>query len=63
MTKAQGDIQVPSFPTVGLLCSISTYGDNAGFSVETFGTTNVQIVYKRCVCTCKLTTRQLQLKR
>lgn len=61
VTKAQGDIQVPSFPTVGLLCSISTYGDNAGFSVETFGTTNVQIVYKRCVCT--LTMRQLQSKR
>ena len=49
VTKAQGDIGVPSFPTVGLLCSISTYSDSAGFSVETFGTTNVQIIYKKCV--------------
>jgi hypothetical protein len=47
LTKAHGDIQVPSFPTIGLLCSISTYGDNAGFSVQTFGTTNVKIVYMR----------------
>ncbi len=47
LTKAQGDIQIPSFPTIGLLCSISTYSEKQGFSIETFGTQNVRIVYKR----------------
>lgn len=52
LVKTQGDIQTPSFPTVGLLCSISTYSETSGFSVDTFGTQNVQIVYKRCAfCT------------
>eukprot|EP00798_Chlamydomonas_sp_ICE-L_P001985 gene1985-33405_t len=47
LTKAHGDIQIPSFPTVGLLCSISTYSDQQGFSIETFSTHNVCIVYRR----------------
>ena len=47
VTKSSGDIGLPSFPTVGLLCSISTFSDSAGFSVQNFGTTNVKIIYKR----------------
>ncbi|KAG1671816.1 hypothetical protein FOA52_000193 [Chlamydomonas sp. UWO 241] len=47
LTKVHGDIQSPSFPTLGLLCSISTFASNAGFVVETFGTADVQIVYRR----------------
>jgi len=53
VTKASSDVGLPSFPTVGLLCSISTFSDNAGYSVQTFGTTNVQIIYKRLVNPCK----------
>lgn len=48
LVKTNGDIQSPSFPTVGLLCSIATYAERtSGFSIESFGTQNVQIVYKR----------------
>ncbi|GAX75449.1 hypothetical protein CEUSTIGMA_g2893.t1 [Chlamydomonas eustigma] len=47
VTRAQGDIGLPSFPTAGLLCSISTYSDSAGYSVETFGTENVHIIYRK----------------
>ena len=49
LVRTQGDVQSPSFPTLGLLCSISTFSEAAGFSIQTFGTANVQIVYRRWV--------------
>ncbi|KAJ9527284.1 hypothetical protein QJQ45_025575 [Haematococcus lacustris] len=46
-TSPLDEIQPPSFPTVGLLVSLSTYSESAGYYVESFGTDNVRIVYRR----------------
>ena len=48
LTKAQGGIQLPSFPTIGLLSSVAAYIEGAGYVLETLGTTNVVVVYRRC---------------
>lgn len=47
LTRAQGDIQTPSFPTVGLLSSIATYTLNSGHELRVIASTNVRIVYRR----------------
>lgn len=47
LTRAQGDIQAPSFPTVGLLSSIATYSQNAGYELQAIGSTNVRVIYRR----------------
>ena len=47
LTRAQGDLQAPSFASVGLLSSIATYSDNAGYQLQAIGSTNVRIVYRR----------------
>lgn len=47
LTRAQGGIQLPSFPTLGLLSSIATYSEGAGYQLTSFGSTNVRVVYLR----------------
>ncbi len=47
LTRAQGDIQTPNFPTVGLLSSIATYTENSGHELRAIGSTNVRIIYRR----------------
>ncbi|KAG2441079.1 hypothetical protein HXX76_003932 [Chlamydomonas incerta] len=47
LTRAQGDIQTPSFPTVGLLSSIATYTQNSGHELRVIASANVRIVYRR----------------
>ncbi|PNH12466.1 Protein fuzzy [Tetrabaena socialis] len=47
LTRAQGDIQAPSFPTVGLLSSIATYTENTGHELRVIASTNVRVVYRR----------------
>ena len=47
MVKTLGDATPPSFATVGLLATIASFSDGKGYTVESFGTSNVQIVYKK----------------
>ncbi len=47
LTRAQGNIQVPSFPTVGLLSSVAAFTTGAGYVLDNVCTEDVQVVYKK----------------
>ena len=49
MVKTLGDATPPSFATVGLLATIASFSDGKGYTVDSFSTSNVQIVYKKSV--------------
>eukprot|EP00967_Tisochrysis_lutea_P049573 scaffold60747_cov15-Tisochrysis_lutea.AAC.1 len=47
VARSYGDIQAPSFPTLGLLFSIATFSEASGFEMQSVSTQDMQIVYKR----------------
>ncbi|MEW5303349.1 MAG: hypothetical protein WDW36_006050 [Sanguina aurantia] len=47
LTKSQGDIQTPSFPTVALLYGMATFTEVSGFDLQRVSSANVRVVYQR----------------
>ncbi|KAF5832145.1 hypothetical protein DUNSADRAFT_12049 [Dunaliella salina] len=47
VVRSYGDIQAPSFPTLGLLFSIATFSETSGFEMQSVCTQDVQIMYRR----------------
>ena len=49
LARVYGGVPPPSFPTVALLSSLFSYGENKGVSLQKIATTDVRMVFKRSV--------------